>query len=187
MKRRDVLSLSGTIAIAGLAGCLTERIAEPGGSADPGGDGDSPENDSPEPDDRASTPSDADGSGESPELVDSSFEVVGKGPGDGSYGAGITFDEVVTVEGEIRGNNGCYSAELVDADVGNGTLRVLVRSFDDSEGGEMCTQQIVGVEYEATFEFDRALPDRVVVEHDVAGEVRTVSEAAHGSETASDS
>ena len=167
MNRRDVLGLSGTLALAGLAGCLTNPV----------GDGEDPEGDGPQPGD--DDPGGDGDRGEAPELVDSSFEVKDSGPGDEDGNrAEVSFDDVVTVEGYIIGRNGCYTAELDNADAGTGGLRMLVRAYEDEDAGDMCTQGLVEIHYEATFEFEGELPANVAVEHDSMDEVRTVAEAA---------
>ena len=164
MKRRDVLGLSGTLALAGIAGCLTNPVGDGGDPGDEVGDPD-----------------------EIPDLVDSSFELKGSGPGEEDANrAEVSFDDVVTVEGYVIGRNGCYTAELAGASLENGELKVLVRAYDDADEDEMCTQQLVEIHYEATFEFEGELPERVVVEHDSMDDVRTVSEAAHATDEASD-
>lgn len=185
MRRRDALQLAGPLAVAGLAGCLTEaRRDEPGASGGEDAPTATPTPGSEGTDTPGSASDDGGGHededtpvpGASPELVDSTFEVRSQGPSLDESAARVEFGEGVTVSGTIRGRNGCYTAELDDAAGGRGGLRVLVRAYDASDADGVCTQEMVDLEYEATFEFEGSLPDRVVVEHDSGSEFRTVAD-----------
>lgn len=109
-----------------------------------------------------------DGSG-SNEMVGRSFEVVGTECGQGVQRATVERSgNRVDVDGTIRGQNGCYTAELEDAtyDEGADELTVAVRAVDGSSDRESCQECIVDVDYRATFEFRDGTPDEVSVHHD---------------------
>lgn len=148
MKRRTVLA--GVGGFLALTGCL-----EGSGGNDPYQETDTP------------------GAG----LVDESFEVTSIKGGTETQEASASFGDRVDVEGTTTGNNGCYTAELADATVEGGELDVTVEAVEDKDDDEMCTEALVLIDYEASFEFEGELPDRVVVNHDSMGEVRTVTEA----------
>lgn len=150
MQRRDALRRAGAAGATLLAGCLSR-----GRPPDYGGGG--------------STAS------PTPGVVDTSFEVTDRGPGGGDD-ATVTFDEDVTVEGTIRGNNGCYTAELAGASLDDGTLAVRVRAYEDRDEDELCTQALVGIGYRATVAVAGRGPDRVVVVHERDGEATTVAD-----------
>ncbi len=152
--------MAGGIGLATVAGCLE------------GGTGGDPEDATDEPtEDATPTPTPA------PTLASKSFDVTGVGPGESTQRADVTFDDAVHVSGTTTGNNGCYVAKLVGAEVREGTLAVTVEAVEDREDDEMCTQGLVEIEYEATFEFEGSLPERVVVKHDSMDEVQTVTES----------
>ena len=98
-----------------------------------------------------------------------SFEVVSSECGQGENRADVSrSDDRVDVDGTIGGSNGCYTAELQDAtyDDGADELTVAVRSYDDSDGGEVCQDCIVDVDYRASVEFRDGTPGEVTVVHD---------------------
>jgi hypothetical protein len=90
----------------------------------------------------------------------------------------VEFDgDAVVVEGTITGNDHCYTAELDDVSHHDGELDVLVSAVDEG-GDEACAQEVIEIEYRATFEFEGTLPATVVVRHDSMGEVETVARAS---------
>lgn len=145
MYRRDVLG--GGLLLAGLAGCLDD--ADP---TDPGEDG---------PDD----PDEGGADGE-PTVAATDFEVRSVDCGTGENEATVSIGEAVDITGTIRGRNGCYSAGLDDAGIGDGTLTVAIESYDDSDGDELCTECLTDIAYEARIEIDGPDPEEIVVEHD---------------------
>jgi len=189
MKRRTLLGAGGTALAFALAGCLDDGV-DPGDD-----DSDVPPEEGEGEDDGAETPDDADddptdgsegdddteddestesddGNGEredreDPSVVDTEFEVVSEGSGGEDDGeARVDIDgETVRVEGSIVGRNGCYTARLEEAVVEDGTLVVRVEAYEDAEEGEMCTQALVVIEYEARVDLDGE-PSEVRVEHD---------------------
>jgi hypothetical protein len=153
MDRRTLLSSTGTLLGAALAGCLSSSApADEDGSPTP----------TPSP-----TPSST--------LADTTFSVETVSSGGGENEASVSFDGDVAVDGTIRGKNGCYTASLGSTSYEDGSLTVVVESHE-KEGSDACTQAIVGIEYTATFAFDGSLPDQVVVQHDVDGSKTTVAE-----------
>ena len=172
MDRRDVLARTGTLAVAALAGCLSN----PGGNEEPPVGGDTPTDtptDAQTPTDDT-TPTDEDGA--EPSGRDASFEVLRVQSGQAENSATVSFGDGVTVEGTIGGRNGCYWARLASTDLSDGTLRMLVEAYEDREDDEACTEALVDVDYRATVQFEESLPERVVVEHDSMGETRTVAD-----------
>jgi hypothetical protein len=129
----------------------------------------------------ASTPDDL------PELQASSFSVTGVESGQPRQTADALFDtdaETVTVAGTIVGNDGCTTADLgsVEYDAENSQLAVdVITTKREDTGDSACTQQMVGIDYEATFSFDGGTPSRVAVSHDGDG----IMAAGHGSSSAS--
>jgi hypothetical protein len=114
---------------------------------------------------------------EPPQLVGQSFAATERPTSERTNEASVAFEgSNVTVEGTIPGSDGCYAADLVDATVENGTLTVYVRSERAGDGDRACTQQLLDIDYEASFEFEGSLPNTVVVKHDTDGTFRTVEE-----------
>lgn len=111
------------------------------------------------------TPEDSGGSNA---VVNRSFEVVSSECGQGANRADVArSDDRVDVDGTISGSNGCYTAELEDAtyDDGADELTVAVRSYDDSDEGEVCQECIVDIDYRASVEFRDGTPGEVTVVH----------------------
>ena len=99
--------------------------------------------------------------------------------------ADAAFDEdgsTVTVTGTIVGSNGCMTADLgsanYDGDADQLDVNVVTKEREDSG---MCTQPLVGIDYEAAFSFDGGIPSSVSVSHDGDG----VMSAGYGSSSAS--
>jgi hypothetical protein len=123
------------------------------------------------------TPGDPDGSGPegTPSLVDSEFEVVDAGPGTTEDRVDVSFDPEagrVVVGGTIPGSNGCMTAALGGAEYrpDEDALSVdVVTTRREGTEGQACTQAILGIDYEARFEFDGGLPETVSVSHDGDG------------------
>lgn len=122
-----------------------------------------------------------------PELQASSFSVTEVDSGDQRETADASFDEdeaTVTVTGTIVGDDGCMTAELgtVEYDAENSQLAVDVVTIERGDTGDgACTQQMVGIDYEATLSFDGGIPSRVAVSHDGHG----IMAAGYGSSSAS--
>jgi len=159
MKRRAALRRAGAAGLAALAGCLDRvRPAAPDGSDSPTG---------------TSTPE--------PAIAAQAFQVTGIRSGGSGEEASVSFEDGVTVTGTITGNNGCYTAVLDAASYGahGGTDRVLVvdvRAKEETpEGGGVCTQALVDISYEATFELTGPPPAAVLVRHESMGETTTVA------------
>ncbi|WP_302081864.1 hypothetical protein [Salinibaculum rarum] len=132
-------------------------------------------------DDDESTPADE------PRLQASSFSVTGVESSSPSRTADASFDtdaETVTVTGTIVGTDGCTTADLgtaeYDADDSQLTVDVVTRKRDDASE-RLCTEQMVGIDYEATFAFDGGTPSSVSVSHDGDG----IMAAGHGSTSVS--
>jgi hypothetical protein len=194
MKRRTFLGIGGSALALAVAGCLDDG-ADPGdedegddgdeagdrdepdeedGDEDEDDDGDAEDDDTEDGDERDEDDSEGEaddsateGEEEVPEVVDTEFEVVSEGGGgEGDGEARVDIDgSVVEVEGSIVGRNGCYTARLDEAVVEEGTLVVRVEAYEDADEGEMCTQALVVVEYEARVELDGEVTE-VRVEHD---------------------
>ncbi len=138
MHRREVIKYIGGIAAVSTTGCL-DRIS-------------------------------GNGETENKTLDNTEFNVVNKGGGEDTDNASVEFNKdsnTVKVTGLISGNNGCYTAELESSnyDDQNDVLNLNIRSFEDSEEGEMCTQVIIEINYESTAEFSNGLPGIVRVNH----------------------
>lgn len=122
-----------------------------------------------------------------PELQASSFAVTGVESGQPRQTADASFDtddETVTVTGTIVGSDGCATADLgtVEYDAADGQLAVdVVTTEREDADRRACTQQMVGIDYEATLSFDGDIPSRVAVSHDGDG----VMAAGYGSSSAS--
>jgi len=123
------------------------------------------------------------------ELVDKSFSVTGETSGAGSEAgtADVEFDSeanAVVVTGTIIGNNGCATAQLgsasYDPDEDTLTVDVETTARDGSED-KMCTQALVGIDYEATFSFEGGVAHSASVSHNGEG----VASAAFDSAAAS--
>ncbi|WP_135828489.1 hypothetical protein [Halorussus halobius] len=91
------------------------------------------------------------------------------------HSASVEFDgEQVRVEGAVRTPEPGYDLELADAsyDREADELRVEVRASEDDLWGVQCIGE---VPYEATVEFENALPGEVVVVHEVGDESEDVA------------
>ncbi len=152
MKRRTLLGAIGTTGLAALAGCLDDG----GGDGTPTDTGTATETPTPMP-----TPA--------PSLTGSGFEVDSIEGGSQVDSATVSVDGTdIIVEGTIWGENGCQTAELgsvnYNSDVGE--LTVPVRTTREPDAGDVCTQQIVEIDYTATVEFANGHPKTVVATHD---------------------
>jgi hypothetical protein len=124
-------------------------------------------------------------SAETPALRASSFSVTNVSSDSPERSADASFDEeesTVTVTGTIVGNNGCMTADVGSAnyDAEDDQLDVNVVTTEREDSGT-CTQQLVAIDYEATFSFESAIPTSVSVSHDGQG----VMAAGYGSSSAS--
>lgn len=177
MKRRAFAERAGALATLAVAGC----VSEPGGDVPAEGTAGGTDTPTPTPTEGTDEPTDTGtpaGTDEpSPGDPAAEFEVRDVSSGSGENTATVAFEEdAVTVDGVIGGRNGCYTARLREAETAEGALRVLVEAYEDRAEDEACTDALVDIEYAATVGFDDALPERVVVEHDSMGEVRTVAD-----------
>lgn len=184
MNRRTLLSTNAAAASTLLGGCFdrgsTDGTTPTEGTDDrpastPTGDpdGGTPTGDS---DDGAGTedpgtPTGTDeGTPGEPRLVEKDMEIksVDCGSGEDHWEVDVT-DGVVTVDGAIGGNDGCYSARIDTAeyDGDEDVLRTVIESYDDSRDGETgCMECIVDIYYQATFTFEGGEPGEVDVQHD---------------------
>ncbi|MFW5984383.1 MAG: hypothetical protein ACOCRA_04245 [Halobacteria archaeon] len=116
-------------------------------------------------------------------IADAEFSVVERTNASGDEGSGdADFDEEegeITLTGTVIGNNGCATARLAEAGVEDGALNIDIETVSD--GGDVCTQALVAVRYEATFTFEDEAPDEVSVSHDGEG----VMSGAYESESVS--
>lgn len=91
----------------------------------------------------------------------------------------------VVLRGTIEGEDGCATAALgdvrYDAEDSELAVDVVTQRREGSED-RACTQQLVSIDYEATFSFSGGLPREVAVWHNGAG----VGAAASGSASAGD-
>ena len=138
------------------------------------------------PDDGSAQPTDGgSASGEPTTLQADSFSVTDVSSGSPANTADASFDDdtrTVSVTGSIIGRNGCMTAALgsVTYDAKRDRLEVDVVSTEREDSG-MCTQQLVGIDYEATFSFGGGIPSQASVSHDGDG----VTTAAYGSRSTS--
>jgi len=184
MKRRSFLRRAAGAPALSLAfvtlltGCL-------GG----GGSGDSGD------DENGTADTNATEGGETPEttgvsLGETEFEVVGTGGGTQRDEVSVSFGEslpgfsqedlqTVSVEGALTGRNSCYTAELESAeyDPAEDVFEVRIRSFEDREEDEVCSQVITEVEYRFIASFEGSLPGRTKVSHDGEAVAEAVYEA----------
>lgn len=161
MRRRQVLAAIAVGSTVGVGGCVD------GGA---GGNETPTESDTP-----TATPTDSPTPTSEPTaIVDSSLERLGDcAEGDVGTGAPTVESGVVTVEGCLRGKNGCIVPQLESAayDEGSDTLEIVVVPFED---GEMCTQQIVYRSYRVTVEFTGRPPGNVTLVQDQGTETDTM-------------
>lgn len=115
------------------------------------------------------------GDGHSSAVDVAKFEVTGTGPNQDGQRADVSTTDDIRIEGTITGNNGCYVAELADTSYDGSVLEVTVEAVEDDDG-QMCTQALTDIDYEATFTVEGAPPTRIVVKHDSMGEIQTVTE-----------
>jgi len=117
-------------------------------------------------------PGDGDPSDTPTAPTDQAFDVVERGCGGQGDEAAVSFDDGVTVDGAIWGNDGCYTARLVEARGGADTLTVVVGAEPEGTTPRACVECIYRIDYEARFSFAESGPDEVVVVH-VHGDDRT--------------
>lgn len=115
----------------------------------------------------------ADGTPGEPRLADQDVEIKSVECGSGEDHWEVDVDSgVVTVDGSIGGNHGCYSARIASAeyDGDEDILRTVIESYDDSRDGETaCMECIVDIYYRATYTFEDGEPGDVEVQHDGLG------------------
>ena len=105
-------------------------------------------------------------------LQRTDFTVIDKNPGGDAPAADVAFHsstDRLTVQGTIAAEDECATAELAglayDGDANTVTLRVATTRAPGTNG-RACTEQSVGIVYEATATFAAALPARAAVVHD---------------------
>jgi hypothetical protein len=123
--------------------------------------------------------------GDTPALQASSFSVTDVSSSSPEQSADAEFDEnegTIVVTGTIVGANSCMTADVGSAsyDAEDDQLDVNVVTKEREDSG-MCTQQLIGIDYEATFSFEHGIPSSVSVSHDGDG----VMAAGYGSSSAS--
>lgn len=153
----------------GLAGCVTDRTEnEVEGGNDEPGDTDEEDPEDGDEEDMDETKENESTDGEVPEgVTEVSFEVLDVRSGTSENSASVTFEsERVLISGTIMGRNTCYTAKITDVSLSEGGLVVAIESYENADEDEMCAQSIVGIDYEASIEFDDNGPETVVVEHD---------------------
>jgi hypothetical protein len=165
--RRRILLRAAALGGAGLlAGCTGDPSPNIGRGNDSSTDSASESStDAP-----SETPTASPSSGDS--GVDGSFTVTNIDCGTGEDSADISVcGDTVTVGGVASASDPCRTARLVDerTTVSNDTLHVAVETYVPPENeDEVCAQCLADVDYEATFTFGGALPDRVEVSHNEA-------------------
>ena len=170
MKRRTLL-VSTVPPIVGSAGCLDGVVdgGDPNESETDDGVGD--ENDESEEDKEVkegdgNNENGDEGGGNEETRHETRFEVLGVDESEAAESATVEFeDRTITVVGTVVGNNGCYTARLGGTTIEEGTLVVRVESYEDADEDEVCTQALVGIDYESVIEFDGEPPAVVRVEH----------------------
>lgn len=156
-----MLRRAAVVSVLGLAGCT-------GDGSPPGADGDG----TPTPDD--GTPTTEPPTTEPPETVeiaDFAFSVTDRTSSATEPTADVTFDaesNAVQFTGIIEGSDGCKTAALdaIDFDRAGDEVTLAVITKDRPGAGDMCTQQLVYISYEATVEFSGGLPSQAAVSHD---------------------
>lgn len=180
MRRRQALAGSLALVFGGLAGCIAggpggaATTTRPDGTGSPTGADGPKENGTAGGDTTLGCASDA-----APSVADASLRMTGGGCTGGSDGgsdeATVAFgDDRVTVTGTITGSDACKHPRLgrVGYDPAADALVVLVETYSE---GEMCSQCLVALGYEATVRFENAVPRNVVVRHASRGEERAVT------------
>lgn len=100
-----------------------------------------------------------------PVLTTHSFDVVSAKCGTGENESRASFEtNRLRVSGTITGADSCYTAKLQAFTHENNTLTVVIQSYKRDDTG-ICSTCVTDIEYDATFEFDNGLPQRVVVVH----------------------
>lgn len=158
MQRRTVLASVATLTTTGLlAGCATNS---PGRGPTNGG-----------------TPTDT------PSVAGTDFTVTNAQPGNEVNEASVSFeDDAVVVTGTIAGADSCKTAHLKEAELSDGSLAVTVATKDRPDAGDVCSQVITEISYEATVTIEGPLPAGVTVVHESMGETREVASAERAHE-----
>jgi hypothetical protein len=102
-------------------------------------------------------------------VTDTSFTATGRCAREGDPTVDVDDGTAtVTVEGCVRGRNGCAEARLGGAeyDPTSGRLEVVVRTVVDTPPDTVCTQALTALGYRATVAFDAGTPATVAVVHD---------------------
>lgn len=164
MYRRTLLRLTPAVVTVGLAGCAGD------GTDGNGGDEGTPtETDTPSP---SPTPTDTPtGSPRptDPTVEDTTLTILETEGGQERDTADVAVENgAVVVEGTIWGSDGCKTATLEAAtyDRDSDTLRVAIATTDREDAGDVCTQVIVEIDYQARVTLSGGLPETVTVTHD---------------------
>lgn len=102
-------------------------------------------------------------------VTDTSFTATGRCAREGDPTVDVDDGTAtVTVEGCVRGRNGCAEARLGGAeyDPTSGRLEVVVRTVVDTPPDTVCTQALTALGYRARVMFDAGAPATVAVVHD---------------------
>lgn len=117
------------------------------------------------------------GAGGSGGVEGTSFAVLGRGAGRDTPKAAVEFDTAadrIVVRGAIEGSDGCKTAELsgVGYDAEADEVTIAVGTTDrPGTGDQLCSQQLIGISYEAGVTFADDVPRLVSVVHDGVGVV----------------
>lgn len=122
---------------------------------------------------------DSDSSATPSGVASQSLRVIQSGCGSQNEEASVSFDDgaTVTVTGTIWGTDSCATAVLSAVRLDGGSLTVVVGTESDADPGTACAECITQIEYEATVEFDSALPEDVTVVHDYGDEQSEITTA----------
>lgn len=155
MRRRSLVAAVASVTASAFVGCL---------------DNDTPDNETEETDDEGVTD---EGETNGVAVVGTEFDVVERGGGTRGDGVSVSFDNdglTVAVEGELVGNNSCYTAELesADYDADEGVLLAEIITDDGTDDDVFCADVMTEIQYRLVVSFEGGLPDRVDVSHDGA-------------------
>lgn len=173
MKRRPFLAIGFTTLVAG---CIAD--GEPP-AADDGKNETDPSEDDDAADESETDESDPEESSSATAIADTEFLAFGDCLGERTDEAAVQHDAdelEIEIAGCVTGRNGCMIAALGDVSLSeDGTLSVLVETFDDSEPGELCTEALEDRGYRLTVTFEGGLPESIEVDHDDVDGRRTVT------------
>lgn len=163
MKRRTILATIAAIT-SGFAGCTNLNDTRNSG----GDSRDSPPAITATPEQTGSQTPASITSSTSQKITETSFELVGNTCGTGTNEVSIEHTtRRVTVRGTISERNSCYTAALKHAvyDTDANELTIAVRSFSETEMGQVCGQCLVDIDYHARVSYDVSDPEIVTILH----------------------